>query len=107
MSVNKKTDSLAMKPLINILAAIEITLSPDHVDYVIKVPKMVDWFAFVGGISVLCFLLGKTINQIFMRDPHIGPMMEKLFEVQDVSKLNNIRLKHFCCFHMQIGNTSR
>merc|ERR1712051_999630 len=56
---------------------------------------MVDWFAFVGGISVLCFLFGKTINHIFMRDAHIGPMMEKLFEVQDVSKLNNIRLDKY------------
>ena len=44
------------------IAAVRITLSSDHVHYETKNPELLDWLGFIGGISVICFLMGKLVN---------------------------------------------
>ena len=78
------------------IAAIEIYLSSDHVRYVIKAPQMLDWLAFIGGISFLFFCIAKFLNDnLCCSKNYISPMMEKLFDVQDISKLNNVKYDRY------------
>ena len=78
-----------------VIAAIDVVLSSDHVRYEIRNPYLIDWFGFIGGISVVVFLLGKTVNHIFFRKQFISPMMNQLFQVQDVSKINNVKRQNY------------
>lgn len=66
-------------------------LSSDHTRYVIHQPKIFDWVAFVGGMAVVVYIAGKLFNRMFCRKKFISHMMNILFEVQDVSKLSNIK----------------
>ena len=73
------------------IAAVDVVLSSDQLLYEVRNPLFSDWFGFLGGIAVVFFLLGKVINHIFFRKRFISPMMDKLFQVQDVSKISNIK----------------
>lgn len=63
--------------------------------YVVHEPNLLDWVAFAGGLAVICFLVGKIINQCFFRKKYISPMMDKLFHVQDVSRINNVKKANY------------
>ena len=45
-----------------IVAAIDFTLSSDHVLYVVHAPSVIDWVGFIGGVAVIVFLVGKLVN---------------------------------------------
>lgn len=62
-----------------VLAAIEVQLSSEHIRYEVQPPDFIELIAFIGGISVMYFLLGKIINHIFLRKTYISVMMDKLF----------------------------
>jgi len=62
-----------------ILAAVSFELSNNHVRYTVIEPKLLDWLAFLGGISVIYFLIGKLVNHFFFRKKFVSPMMDKLF----------------------------
>lgn len=64
-----------------VIVAIDLFLSSDHVRYEIRNPQVLDWLGFIGGISVVVFLLGKLINHVFFRKQFISPMMNQLFQV--------------------------
>ena len=63
----------------DLVAAVEIKLSSDHVRYIVKPPSQIELVAFIGGIAVIYFLLGKIINHVFFRKTYVSPMMDKLF----------------------------
>ena len=54
-------------------------------------PSIIDWVGFIGGTAVIVFLFGKLVTVLFFRKTYISPMMDKLFQVQDVSKISNIK----------------
>lgn len=58
-------------------------------------PNLLDWVAFAGGLAVICFLGGKIVNHCFFRKKYISPMMDKLFQVQDVSRINNVKKANY------------
>ena len=70
-------------------------VSADHTKWVIEPPLLLDWLGFIGGIAVLCFLVGKIVNYIFFRKKYVSPMMDQLFQVQDVSKIDNVKKERF------------
>jgi len=74
-----------------IIAAVDFVLSSDHVRYEVKNPELIDWLGFLGGISVFFFLVGKLANHCFFRKKYVSPMMDHLFQVQDVSRISNIK----------------
>ena len=45
----------------------------------VQPPDFIELIAFIGGISVVYFLLGKIINHIFLRKTYVSVMMDKLF----------------------------
>jgi len=53
------------KPLLgknDVLATIDFSLSSDAVKYAVFEPNMLDWIAFIGGTTLLCFIGGKLVN---------------------------------------------
>ena len=61
----------------------------------VQSPKLLDWLGFMGGIAVIYFLLGKLVNHICFRKKYVSPMMNELFQVQDVSKISNVKKTNY------------
>ena len=66
-------------------------MKSDQVRYIVHEPILIDWVAFLGGITVIIFSLGKLLNNLCCSKRYISPMMEHLFQVQDVSRINNVK----------------
>ena len=74
------------------MTEIRVQMSSDLVKYVVHQPSILDLVAFVGGISVVCYLIGKlAIDNSCLRPRYISPLLDRLFQVQDVQKLDNIK----------------
>ena len=68
-------------------------LSSDHVRYVIQQPKILDFLGFFGGLAVVIFVLGKMMVACLpcCKKRYVKSLIELLFQVQDVSKISNIK----------------
>ena len=65
----------------SILAEVNISLNSDQIRFVVHEPVMLDWVAFLGGIAMIVFLLGKMFNECCFGKKYISPMMDQLFEI--------------------------
>ena len=54
-----------------------------------------EWFAFIGGISVVFYMLGKIVNHLFLRKTYISAMLDKLFQIQNVAKISNVKKSEY------------